>query len=140
MWVPEWHKSHGLHAHFVVGRYIKRGLIEAVWHRVPGHGFVYGKLIGDLGVGAGRVQEARVAARYIAKYMNKDFDEKRVMGLHRYDVAQKFGPRVVPVHGPQLSEAIAKAAEMMGGHPVVSHSHQWPDWTGPSAVALTWDS
>ncbi len=142
VWVPEWHKTdHGLHAHFVVSRYINRKLIKAVWQRVPGHGFEKGKLIGDLGVGAGRVEEARIAARYIAKYMNKDVDVKHVLGLHRYDVAQGFQPKKITVHGPQLLEAIEKAAEAMGGYPArVSHSAQWPDWTGPSAVALSWDS
>ena len=51
LWVPEWHKSgHGLHAHFAVGRYIQRGLIDAAW----GRGFVHIKLLGDLPVGFGR--------------------------------------------------------------------------------------
>ena len=142
VWVPEWHKTdHGLHAHFVVGRYINRTLIKAVWQRVPGHGFEKGRLIGDLGVGAGRVEEARIAARYIAKYMNKDVDVKHVLGLHRYDVAQGFQPKKITVHGPQLLEAIEKASELMGGYPArVSTSNEWPDWTGPSAVALSWDS
>ena len=72
--------------------------------------------------GSGRGEEARVAAKYIAKYMNKDFEEKRVMGLHRYDVAQGFQPKKVTVLGPQLIEAIEKAAELMGGFPArVSH-------------------
>jgi len=142
LWVPEWHKTdHGLHAHFVCNRYLRRTMIEEVWQRVPGHGFVKGKLIGDLGVGADKLTEARIAAGYIAKYMNKDVDQKRVLGLHRYDKAQGFRPRMVPVHGPGLDEAIERACEVMGAHPVrVSRSNQWPDWSGPSAVALTWDS
>ena len=45
VWVPEWHKSgHGLHAHFAVGRFVPRGLIESSW----GRGFVHIKLLGDL--------------------------------------------------------------------------------------------
>ncbi len=47
LWVPEVHPGgHGLHAHFAVGRYIKRSLIEESWR----HGFVHIKLLGDLPV------------------------------------------------------------------------------------------
>jgi len=32
VWVPEWHKTgHGLHAHFLVGSYIQRGIIAEAW-------------------------------------------------------------------------------------------------------------
>ena len=62
VWVPEWHKSgHGLHAHFAVGRFVKRSLIESAW----GHGFVHIKLLGDLPVGSGSLSEARIAAGYL---------------------------------------------------------------------------
>jgi len=142
LWVPEWHKTdHGLHAHFVCNQYIHRSVIERVWQAVPGHGFVKGKLIGDLGVGSGTVDEARKAAGYIGKYMTKDLDEKRILGLHRYDVAQGFQPRKVTVTGPKLEEAVRRASELMGGFPTYrSTSDEWPDWTGPSAVFLSWDS
>ena len=59
VWVPEWHpKGHGLHAHFAVGRFIKRSLIAEAW----GHGFVHIKLLGDLPVGSTNLSEARRAA------------------------------------------------------------------------------
>ena len=74
LWTSEWHKSgHGLHLHFAAGRFIKRGLIEQAWQ----HGFVHIKLLGDLPVGSGTVAEARQAARYLSKYVGKDFDTKR---------------------------------------------------------------
>ena len=140
VWVPEWHKTdHGLHAHFVCDRYIHRSVIEEVWQRTPGHGFVKGKLIGQLGVGSSRADEARIAAGYISKYMDKDFDEKRVLGLHRYDLAQKFQPRQVVVPGPGLEQAIERAADLMGAYPSrVTNSDEWPDWAGPTAVAMSW--
>ena len=51
VWVPELHPDgHGFHAHFAVGRYVKRSLITDAW----GQGFVHIKLLGDLGVGSGR--------------------------------------------------------------------------------------
>ena len=69
LWVPELHKTgHGWHVHFAVGRYIPRGLIEGSW----GHGFVHIKLIGNLPVGSGVREEARVAARYLSKYLGKE--------------------------------------------------------------------
>lgn len=139
VWVPEWHKSgHGLHGHFGCGRYIKRSLIEEAW----GHGFVHIKLLGDVSCGSGVVGEARHAAKYLSKYVGKDFDRGPMLGLHRYDRAQGFDPERVPVYGRSLDRALAEACAVMGGEypSVVSTSEQWPNWEGPSAVALTWAS
>src|SRR4051795_13033352 len=50
VWVPQWHPGgHGLHAHFAVGRFIQRTLIERSWE----HGFVHIKLLDGLPVGSG---------------------------------------------------------------------------------------
>ncbi len=96
VWTPEWHQTHGLHVHFAVGRYVPKSLIRSAW----GRGFVHVKLLGDLPVGSTKVDEARQAARYLSKYVGKAFDERRVPGLHRYDVAQGFQPeRAVRPHG-----------------------------------------
>ena len=66
MWVPQWHPGgHGLHAHFAVGRFVPRKLIERAW----GHGFVHIKLLDGLPVGSGALGEARLAARYLARYV-----------------------------------------------------------------------
>ena len=69
VWVPEWHKTdHGLHVHFAVGMFIPRGLISRAW----GHGFVHIKqLRSRLPSGATVRDEARVAARYLSKYVRK---------------------------------------------------------------------
>ena len=50
--------------HFAVGRYVKQRLIAEVW----GRGIAHIKLIGDLPIGSGALEEARVAAGYLAKY------------------------------------------------------------------------
>ena len=140
LWVPEWHHSgHGLHAHFAVGRFVKRGHIEEAW----GRGFINIKLLGDLPVGSGTLEEARQAAKYLSKYVVKDFDdaagEARVVGLHRYEVAQGFQPRTDRVFGRTLSEAVDRAAERMGCLPrTVSSSDTWEGWTGPYAVSMSW--
>jgi hypothetical protein len=138
MWVPEWHKTdHGLHAHFACGQFIKRSAIEQAW----GRGFINIKLLGDLPVGSGPIEEARRAGGYLSKYMNKDFAEKHEMGLHRYDLAQGFQPRKVAVPGPTLEAALQRVFVLMGGRPAkYSTSMEWRDWTGPMAVAMAWAS
>jgi hypothetical protein len=136
MWVPEWHKSgHGLHGHFAVGRFVKRSLIERAW----GHGFVHITLLGHLPVGSGRFEESRVAARYLAKYIGKDFDEQRVPGLHRYDVARRFEPLSEQLVGWSVENVLAQASERMGFGPSVRwYSDQELGWHGPPAVWASW--
>jgi len=136
VWVPEWHKSgHGLHVHFVVADYIPRRVIERAW----GHGFIHIKLIGDLGVGSGRIGEARKAAGYISKYVAKSFGDDRPAGLHRYDLTQGFQPAAVRVGGPSADAVFAQASEMFGAGP----SYRWssaevPDWRGGVAIWGQW--
>lgn len=74
VWVPQWHPGgHGLHAHFAVGRYVSRRLIERSW----GRGFVHIKLLDGLPVGSGALAESRLAARYLARYVGRDLEEAR---------------------------------------------------------------
>ena len=95
VWVPEWHPGgHGLHVHFAVGRFVPVGLIKEVW----GRGIVHGKLIGDLPVGSGALEEARAAAAYLAKYVSKNIAEERI-------------PRPAPLRGRAGIPAGAGAAQ-----------------------------
>jgi len=138
VWVPEWHKTgHGLHAHFAVGRFIPRGHIEKAWAR----GFVHIKLIGDLPVGSGSLGEARKAAGYLSKYVSKTFSdpEARVLGLHRYDVAQGFQPKSVMITGASADEVIEQSSAIFGEYPV----RQWSsaeaeEWQGPPSIWAQW--
>lgn len=136
-WVPEWHKTgHGLHLHFAVGRYLKRSLIEAAWP----HGFVHIKLLGDLPVGAGKIGEARRAAGYLSKYVAKSFeDPARIDGLHRYDLAQGFTPRVERICGTSPEAVLHEASERIGSAPVLRWSSgDVPDWQGGPAIWAQW--
>jgi hypothetical protein len=137
-WVPEWHpKGHGLHAHFVVGRFIKRSLIESAW----GHGFVHIKLLGDLPTGSTNLGEARRAAGYLSKYVAKSFADPtvRVMGLHRYDVAQGFKPQLRSLRGSSPDEVLRLASEIFGSHPTAEWaSSSVDDWQGPPAIWAQW--
>lgn len=138
VWVPEWHASgHGLHAHFALGQYVRRRLIEEAW----GKGFVHIKLLGDLPVGSGPLEEARRAAGYLSKYVAKAFDERRVPARHRYEVAQGFQPETVRVFGSTLNRAVRHAVAIMGRPPSRSWlSSELQEWHGPPAVYLAWAS
>ena len=114
LWVPEWHKSHGLHAHAAVSQYIPFALIRACgdvaasgssgW---PAH---------PPGRSAGVVAErARICARYLAKYFGKAFDdERRVLGRHRYDIGQGFRPKRIVFTADTRDGALAQACDHMG--------------------------
>jgi len=134
VWVPEWHSGgHGLHAHFAVGRFIRRGLIESAW----GRGFVHIKLLGDLPVGSTTREEARVAAGYLSKYVSKDMD--RSDGLNRYDVAQGFQPKAELHKANSAADAIALLVHRMRAAPsYVWRSKDQEDWRGPPAVWVQW--
>lgn len=137
-WVPEWHHTgHGLHAHFAVGRFIKRGLIEAAWP----HGFVSIKLLGNLPVGSTSLSEARLAGGYLAKYVAKTFADPvaRDLGAHRYDVAEGFQPERVRFHGISRAEVLAKASAHLGAEPsTVWDSGEADQWSGPPTVWAQW--
>ena len=137
VWVPEWHPSgHGIHFHFAVGRYVKRSIIENAWP----HGFVHIKLLGDLPVGSGALDEARVAASYLSKYVSKSFkDSKRIFGRHRYDLAQGFSPVSQLIAGDSVSAVMQLASEYMGSQPKVKwSSNDVENWKGAPAFWLQW--
>ena len=139
LWVPEWHKTHGLHVHFAVAQYIPERMLRTAW----GHGFVSMRLIGDLPVGSGAVEEARKAAFYLSKYVAKTFAEagpKRIAGRHRYDLAQGFKPEFVQVHGRSVEHVLGQASEMFGGAwPARTWtSAEVPEWAGPPAISAQW--
>jgi hypothetical protein len=135
-WVPEWHPGgHGLHLHFAVGRYIKQQLIREVW----GRGLVHIKLLRDLPVGSGPVEEGRLAARYLAKYVSKAVGDERLPRRHRYEVAQGFQPEAVQLVGRSDDAVIAQASERMGAAPsIVWRSSESEGWRGPPAYWCAW--
>ena len=138
VWVPEWHKSgHGLHAHFAVGKFIPRRLIESAW----GRGFVHIKLLGDLPVGTTALGEGRRAAGYLSKYVAKTFadPDARALGLHRYDVAQGFQPETVSITGRTKFAVLEEASGVFGAGPSSTwFSSEAEGWQGPPAVWAQW--
>lgn len=143
MWVPEWHKTdHGLHVHFAVGQFIPRERIKAAWSLVEGGGHVHIKLLGGLPVGSGRLAESRVAAGYLSKYVSKTFvesEERRPRGLHRFDVAEGFSPRVVPLWDRSEGGVVAQASELAGSWPAQYWSSRDVEgWQAPPSVWVQW--
>jgi hypothetical protein len=136
VWTSEWHPGgHGLHVHFAVGRYVKQRLIALVW----GRGIVHIKLIGDLRVGSGALEEARVAAGYLAKYVSKNIaDEERLFGLHRYEVAQGFQPERVQLGAESEEQVVALACERMGGEPSLVWRSQLAEGRAAPAYWCAW--
>jgi hypothetical protein len=138
VWVPQWHPGgHGLHAHFAVGRFVPRTLIERSW----GNGFVHIKLLDGLPVGSGALGEARLAARYLARYVGREVEDgRRLAGLHRYEVAQGFQPAKVECYGASAEEAIGRASRLLGGTPEsVWLSSSVEGWRGPPACWAQWN-
>jgi hypothetical protein len=137
LWVPEWHPGgHGLHLHFAVGRYIPRAVIEEAW----GRGFIKIRQLNGLSTGSGPLEEARLAARYLAKYAAKQLEEdRRRSGLHRYEVAEGFQPVEVKLRGRSPEELIERASLELGRKPKrVSRSDDWEGWRGPPAFTVEW--
>jgi hypothetical protein len=135
VWVPELHADgERYHVHFAVGRYVGVGLIREAW----GRGLVHIKLLGDLPVGSGGLEEARLAARYLAKYVGKALDDGPA-GLHRYEVAEGFQLRKRRLVDPRLDVVLSQAAKIMGREPVVLwDSGSEPCWDRPHSVWMSW--
>jgi hypothetical protein len=114
LWVPEWHKNHGLHAHAAVSHYVPFTLVREVW----GRGRVRIERMAGAPTGHANnlvIERARICARYLAKYIGKDFDdERRVLGRHRYGTAEGFKPRKIVFTGPTREHIYADACEHMG--------------------------
>lgn len=137
LWVPEWHpKGHGLHLHFVVGRYIQRSLIVEAW----GRGFVHIKLLGHVPIGQGSLGESRRAAGYLGKYLRKGFESDREFNLRRFDAARGFAPKSELIFGRTVDDVVCEASARMGALPsYVWRSRDQEGWIGPNAVWMTWD-
>jgi hypothetical protein len=135
-WVPEWHPGgHGLHVHFVVGRYVHYRAIRGAW----GHGIIDIRQLNNLPVGSGVRGEARLAARYLSKYLGKDFGPMAGSGLHRYEVAQGFQPRTQVVRAATWEECLDKASAIFGEAPIyLWQSDEVEDWAGPPALTARW--
>jgi hypothetical protein len=137
LWVPEYHADgERFHLHFAVGRYVGRRMIEQAWP----HGFVHIKLLGNLSSTSTSWHEARVAAGYLSKYVAKSFEDgRRVPGLHRYEIAQKFKPIKHSLYATSDEELLSDAIDLMGPHlDRVWFSADQEGWVGPPAVWVSW--
>jgi len=135
--VLELHPSgHGYHVHAGLNRGFPNERRDRALARLWGHGFVdLRKLRGKQG---GR-EDARAAARYLAKYATKDVDDQ-APGEHGYEVAQGFQPESVRLRAWDRDGALAEAIRAMGGEVpgYVWDSRSVMDWTGPPVLFVSW--
>jgi hypothetical protein len=137
VWVPELHADRERwHVQFAVGRYIKRSLIESAW---AGRGWVHIKLLGDLPARSSAAAEARIAGKYVSKYVTKDL--QALGGLHRYEVGQGFQPErfSLSAESDQEAERLVSFEWFGGEEPEVS----WRSWhkeehDGPPMLWMQW--
>ncbi|WP_082556345.1 hypothetical protein [Aeromicrobium sp. Root472D3] len=138
IWVPEWHKDgKKLHLHFALGNYVRQSVLSDVW----GRGWVCIKRISGQRHNAPRVEGARIAARYLSKYVAKTFESESLGGRHRYEVGQGFQPQAVRFSGTSDAQVLSEAVDVMGGKPP---SRSWAsseneNWQGPPARWFQWD-
>jgi hypothetical protein len=137
IWVPEWHKDgKKLHLHFALGDYVRHSLLSDVW----GRGWVNIKRITGQRHNASRVEGARIAARYLSKYVAKTFESEDLGGRHRYEVGQGFQPEAVRFSGTSDAEVLAQAVDAMENKAPFRlwASSQNEDWQGPPARWYQW--
>jgi len=134
LWVVEWHPGgHGLHAHFAIGRYLEKGLLEQAW----AHGFVEIRRINAELRYASALARARVAAAYLGKYVAKGFETSG--GLHRYEVAQGFQPERWRFFAETREDAVNLCVNLRDGAiPNFSASDEWEGWQGPPTLWMQW--
>lgn len=84
IYVLELHPGgHGYHAHIGVNRFVDKRLLQAEWS----HGWSDVRSLASK-KRTGSRDDARGAARYLAKYAVKAEDEGRLAGKHRYERSQ----------------------------------------------------
>lgn len=99
------------------------------------------KLLSDLPVGSGALEESRRAAGYLSKYVSKAFSDPslRAPGMHRYDCAQGFKPVATRIVGRTADDVLRQASQRLGSLPVRRwYSADAEDWQGPPAVWAQW--
>ncbi|WP_084181532.1 rolling circle replication-associated protein [Jatrophihabitans endophyticus] len=119
LWVPELHPGgHGWHAHAALGAFVPIRTVRACW---PHGDRIDLARKGRVGLSdAAVVERARIAARYIGKYLGKGFEESaRALGRHRYECAQGFQPEVERFEAATRDELVGRLDARMGAHPLL---------------------
>jgi len=135
VWVRtlERHESGAIHAHYAISHRLDHGTVTRLW----GHGWVW--CSPKTRTKRGGREDARVTARYVAKYIGKE-GVREAGGGHRYEVRQGFQPVSLDLWAEDLEDATAMASAVMGyrAPTYVWSSSGEPDWAGPPAGFLSW--
>lgn len=130
--VLELGELHGrLHVHAGLSRFIPKPELARLW----GHGFVD---VRKLRTKRGGKEDARAAARYLAKYATKAALAEP--GEHAYEVAQGHQPEAVRVRGWEPDQLWRQLVGDMDGE---VPSYEWSSssdqfWRGPPVTYLAW--
>lgn len=137
LWVPEFHADgKHFHIHAGMGQYVHKSKIATAWP----HGFVEARrlIVASSGADEG-VERARLASRYLSKYVTKATVETVDFGRHRYEVAQGFMPRELLLQGTSEGELLTAACELMGRGPTeVWSSDSMPSWEATPTRTYRW--
>ncbi len=127
------------HLHLAIGFYISKPVMAELW----GLGWVDARRFEDQG-GDQRTSASKVA-HYVAKYVEKTFEEvaaaDRQPGEHRYECGQGFQPESIQVEDQaEEADAFASAIALVGdGMPTWCWSSESVEkWPGPPVRILRW--
>jgi hypothetical protein len=123
--------GHGLHVHAGLSRFVPKPELARLW----GRGFVDAR---KLRTKRGGGEDARQAARYLAKYATKE--AAAAPGEHAYEVAQGHQPVAVRVRAWESHQLWRELVGAMGGE---VPSYEWDsqgeaDWRGPPVRFVSW--
>jgi hypothetical protein len=123
--------GHGVHIHAGLSEYLPKPELARLW----GHGFVDARKIRTKRGGG---EDARAAARYLAKYATKAAETSP--GEHAYEVAQGHQPVAVRVRAWESHQLYRELVGLMWGE---VPSYEWdssgdPEWRGPPVRFLSW--
>jgi hypothetical protein len=131
--------GHGWHAHLALERrFIHKHRLQILWS----HGIVQ---FSDGNKGVRKEQggraKARVVARYMSKYLTKEFQGEHPMGEHRYEVTQGFQVVRRSWRFRSLEAASKWLEELEGGIVAATNwtSDAIEDWHGPPVWGFCWN-
>ena len=130
--------GHGWHVHLALEkRFIHKHRLQILWS----HGIVQFS-DGNKGIRKeqGRRAKSRVVARYMSKYLTKEFQGERPKGEHRYEVTQGFQVVRRSFRFRSLRAASSWLEELEGGTIAATTwtSDAIEDWHGPPVWGFQW--
>jgi len=127
VYVLEMHKDRSWHVHIAVqdSLFTDKLVLQKMW----GHGLVQFDRR-KVAVSSSK-RDFRRLARYLTKYLGKDFEDEFEFGRHRYEVAQGFQPEKTVGRFESWELAKAWLVEQCPGVSLSWSFNEMPEWVGP---------